>query len=364
MLNAEGGEVWVGLQEDGGRAVAVEPIAAPETEERRLLDFLVDTIEPSVSDREISVRSVDEGEGTVLRIAVTPNRDHKPYAFLKRGGRHFVVRVGDRIRPMIREELFRASDFDRGALAQHAEAELNAARNAVLEHYKELFWLRIQPVPPFSLDLHALKDTDILLDPSVTKNRRTGENFFLAASGARPRLEAGKVVLGKANDLRLDIFHHEGVEFRAPLKVFHAGKELGAPKPLDGLILLELPISLFRLLSVLLQEETLWGDPVSEGTDFLASLALLGLEGWTLRPFSPWDFRSGLWSYLRGDPQPSSELPNLLPRVLRFTLGEVRDQPDRCGFRLVSRIYEAFGYGIHQIPPDFDHEAGRLILPE
>lgn len=51
MLNAEGGEVWVGLREEGNRAVAVEEIADPEGEQRRLLDFLGDVVEPSLSSR-------------------------------------------------------------------------------------------------------------------------------------------------------------------------------------------------------------------------------------------------------------------------------------------------------------------------
>jgi hypothetical protein len=364
MLNAAGGEVWVGLREQGERAVVVEPIADPEVEARRLLDFLVDKIEPSMSDREVHVQVVDEGEGAVLWIAVAPEQGRRPYAFLKKGeGRHFVIRVGGRIRPMTREELFfreGSRDLDRGALAK-AEATLNSEGNALLERYKELFWLRIQPVPPFSLDLDALRASDILIDPSLTKNRRTGENFFLAAGGMRPRLEAGKLVLGKADDFRLDVFRHDGLEFRAPLKAFHAGHEPGALKPLYWLTLLELPVSVFRLLSGLLQEDALWEEPASEETVFIASCAFLGLEGWTLRRSSPQHL--GWGGYLIKDPQPSS-VPDLVSTPLRFTLAEVRDQPDRCGFRLVRRIYEAFGYGIDDIPPEFDQEAGRLVLPE
>ena len=367
MLNAEGGEVWIGLRDDGGRAVAVEPIADPEKEERRLWDFLVDTVEPSVSDREIEVRRVDEGEGAVLRITVTPDRNRKPYAFLKRGGRHFMIRVGDRIRLMTRDEVLsreHTRNLDKGALAQ-AEAKLVDEANDLLKGHWELFWLRIQPAPQLLLNLNAVRDSDVLLDPSLTKNRRTGKNFFLAAGGTRPRLEVGKVVLGMPDDFRLSIFRRDGLEFRAPLRILHAGNEPGAPKPLYWLTLVEMPVSVFRLLSRLLQEENLWEEPVSEETVFIASLALLGLEGWTLRPSSPRNFPSlsGWGNYLLRDPRALSE-PNLLSTPLRFRLAEVRDHPDRCGFRLASRIYEAFGYGMDDMPPEFDQEAGRLILPE
>ena len=47
FLNAEGGDVWVGLGEEAGRAVKVEPIPDPEREQRRLVDYLIETIEPS-----------------------------------------------------------------------------------------------------------------------------------------------------------------------------------------------------------------------------------------------------------------------------------------------------------------------------
>lgn len=368
MLNAEGGEVWVGLREEREKALAVEPVADPETEARRLQDFLVDKIEPSVLGPEVRVQVVGEVEGTVLRIIVAPEQGRKPYALLKKGeGRHFVVRVGGRIRPMTREELFpreRVRNLEREALT-HAEAELNTERNALFEGHKELFWLRVQPVPSFSLNLDALRASGILIDPSRTRNRRTGETFFLAAGGTRPRLEAGKVVLGMQDDFRLSIFRRDGLEFRAPLRILHAGNEPGAPKPLYWLTLVEMPVSVFRLLSRLLQEENLWEEPVSEETVFIASLALLGLEGWTLRPSSPRNFPSlsGWGNYLLRDPRALSE-PNLLSTPLRFRLAEVRDHPDRCGFRLASRIYEAFGYGMDDMPPEFDQEAGRLILPE
>jgi hypothetical protein len=49
---------------------------------------------------------------------------------------------------------------------------------------------------------------------------------------------------------------------------------------------------------------------------------------------------------------------------LLFTLREVRDEPDRCGFRLVRRVYQAFGYDEEKVPSEFDRKAGRLILPE
>lgn len=39
-------------------------------------------------------------------------------------------------------------------------------------------------------------------------------------------------------------------------------------------------------------------------------------------------------------------------------------EPDRCGFRLVRRVYRAFGLRESDIPSEFDRRVGRLILPE
>jgi hypothetical protein len=49
---------------------------------------------------------------------------------------------------------------------------------------------------------------------------------------------------------------------------------------------------------------------------------------------------------------------------LVFSLQEVIEEPDRCGFRLVRRVYEAFGFYEDAIPKEFDRKTGRLVLPE
>ena len=128
FLNADGGEVWVGLGEEDGRAVKVEPISDAEQAQRRLLDFLIETVEPSPSAKEVRVEVVDEGEGAVLRVGVQPDGGRGPYAFLRKGGRHFVLRIGERIRPMSREEVFKTQPSGderlRQALGRRAQRAL------------------------------------------------------------------------------------------------------------------------------------------------------------------------------------------------------------------------------------------------
>ncbi len=49
---------------------------------------------------------------------------------------------------------------------------------------------------------------------------------------------------------------------------------------------------------------------------------------------------------------------------LEFSAEQIQQEPDRCGYRLVERVYEAFSYRREQIPEEFDQKTGRLILPE
>jgi hypothetical protein len=375
MLNAEGGEVWVGLGEgeEEGRAVTVEPIPDAERESRRLHDYLVDVIEPPPGPKE-SVLSVKQGEegGSLLRIAVAPIPERRPYAFLRKGGRHFVIRTGERMRPMSREEIRKAFDSARpnpdevNRVEEALRVELEVLQNEAGRNPNGAFWLRIMPAPQFSLNLDALQNSDLLVDPSASGNRRTGQTFFAyGPAGGRPRLEADRLVIGERSAVALTIYRHDGIELRAPLQRFHAGNEPGAEKPLYWMALMEMPISVFRLLSKMVSIEEFWEEPLAPDTQFVSSVALLGLDGWTLRPFSPQLPQLDGWgNYLLKNPRPSSVRDLIPAKPLRFPTSEVRDHPDRCGFRLVRRIYEAFGFGTAEMPHEFDQNTGRLVLPE
>jgi hypothetical protein len=56
----------------------------------------------------------------------------------------------------------------------------------------------------------------------------------------------------------------------------------------------------------------------------------------------------------------SSDLES--PLIFRFS--EICALDDRCGYRRVERVYEAFGYRRDAIPKEFDSASGRLVLPE
>lgn len=373
MLNSEGGEVWVGLREEDGVAVAAEEIPEPEVSRQRLRDFLVDTVEPAPSAREMELDLVPLAKGSILRLRVEPDPGRKPYALLRKSGRAFWIRIADRLRAMDREEIresFQGSKPGPDELRRAEEilkGELDALQREAGRDRIGIFWLRILPVPPFSLDLGALQKGNLLLDPRETGNRRAGQTFFQAygSRGGSPRLSSGRLIVGESNAVALSIYRHEGIKLRLPLEKLHAGHEPGATKPLYWLSLMELPVSVFRLLSKMIESGDYWEKPLAPKTLFLCSVALFGLEGWTLRPFSPRAYQMDEWfNYLHQEPRSSSDQDFVLVNPLPFTMSELRDHPDRCGIRLVSRVYEAFGFGPDQMPPEFDPKAGRLILPE
>jgi hypothetical protein len=373
MLNAGGGEVWVGLREEDGVAVVVEEIPEPEVSRQSLRDFLVSTVEPSPSIGEIEIDPISTARGSILRLLVKPDLSRKPYALVRKTGRSFWIRIADRLRVMDREEIreaFLGSKPATNALRRAEEilkVELDDLQKEASQDRTGIFWLRILPVPPFSLDLGALKKSSLLLDPGETENRRTGKTFFqvYGPRGERPSLHAGRLMVGESDAAALSIYRHEGIKLRLPLEKLHAGHEPGAPKPLHWLWLLELPVSVFRLLSKMIKAEAYWDNRLAPNTLFLCSIALFGLEGWTLRPFSPRTYQVDEWiGYLHREPRSSSDQDFILANPLQFPVSEVRDCPDRCGFLLTSRVYEAFGFGPDQMPPEFDPKAGRLILPE
>lgn len=355
MLNAEGGEVWVGLAEEDGRAVKVEPIENAETERRMLRDFLVDSIEPSPGHSEVEVHAEDADQrGQVLRVEVRPTVERKPYALLKQGGRWYVTRVGDRLRPMTRDEVFGAAEGEnrRNEELQVTIRKVIELRKKVLESPEPTFWLHLAPSPPLQIDLHAPTLREIAVEPTITKNRNAGWTFVRATE--EPHLTKGRLSWRTAYRRETEIKEDGSLTCRAPLaSLYWKGDD---PKEIWPLVLLELPISAFRVASVLYEEYRRSG---GSGGHVIADLVLRGLQGWRLRGGSP---RSLLWFGGTNEYQDAIDLTWEDPLV--FSLEEVIDEHDRCGFRLVRRVYEAFGFYEDAIPQEFDRKTGRLVLPE
>jgi hypothetical protein len=354
LLNADGGEVWVGLREEAGRAVAVDTIQDLSRERRRLLDSLIDRIEPSPASNELEIREVPQEDPRVLCISVSPEAAHQPYAaLLTKGGRDFSVRVGDRIAPMSRPSLaraFREESARREVALDRANQKIRDKRNALQEKGEGVLWVSLEPLSEIEIDIQDRRIEDYLRNPELTGNRSGGWTF--SDSSYRPI--PGKDLIGTHPDevRRVEIRREGGMEFRIPLTALNwkvGGEELWP------YCLLEYPISAMRLARRIYLDK----GRMAPNDLILADLALIGIQGWKLRPNSP-----GAW-FLSTPPRVFSETKDLVwdpPLIFRFE--ELDGSPDLCGFRLVARVYEAFGYRREQIPREFDQKAGRLILPD
>lgn len=366
LLNAKGGDLWLGIREENGYGVEVEPIPDASSSAEMLLDFLVDAVEPSPASGELEVRTVSTDFGEVIRVALAEGT-LKPYALAGSGGsRVYLTRIGARIRPMSREEIAKAFTAANRPV-EEATAQRREKTEQLLQERHEIedqggvlgrkdgFWLQIRPVSKIRIDLQAGDLEEMFMDPTRTGNRRTGWTF---AGRAKPRLlPGGRLVsrsiwgptqaqVGQEIELREDGV----ITFSSSLSRLHWK---GESREIWPLILLELPISLLRFAA------RVYVDLLDGESPVLVDVALLGVEGWSLREGTPGDwFLAEDFAEFEG----SRHLTLAEPFTFRFS--EIREQPDVCGFRIVRRIYQEFGLREENMPAQFDKKQGKLILPD
>jgi len=359
MLNAGGGEVWIGVEErqEEGKAAAIDPVPEPGRAGRRLQDYLVDVLDPSPTAEEVAIEpSPADADPALLVVQVHPagdKGDRGPYALRKGGAWHFVRRVGARNHPMSREEIF-------GATARGTDDRpLDDAIRALKEERQSFrneggtgLWIAMRPARTVHLDPQDERLSEIALDPSLTGNRRAGWHF--ASASHQPRLTQDGIEWGLRWDSvdRAAAWTHVAgngeLVFRTALEWLHWK---GEEREIWPLILLEYPISAFRIARVI------YRDLLAREDQVVADLALLGAGGWGLRAGSPGDF-------FFGEDLIRLEESDLIWEPVAFPFGEIDEHPDRCGFRLVRRVYQAFGIRQADMPREYDPETGRLILPE
>jgi Schlafen, AlbA_2 len=352
MLNAEGGTVWIGLRDQDGTAVEIEAVPNPEQEADRLQSSLVDRLEPSPLPREVQVEQIPvDDKDFLLRVLVEPKAGRKPYALLKSSGRHFQVRTGNRIRNMSREEIreqFSASSQTGNSVAETIERVLND-RQEYQQAAGEQMWLRILPAGDIGFKLSSGPLSELLDDPSKTGNRYGGWHVAQSSSGVGSAREKRFWSYGEAFDA--EIGADGGMRFALSLGSLRLG---GEEREFHPWPLLEYPVSALRLAS------KIYPPDLQRPPGIVSDLALFGVRGWKL---SRGSFFYG--EFLKSD-RPSLEYAEdrdlAWPKPLVFEYREVLDEPDRCGFRLIRRVYEAFGFEEDAIPKEYDRKAGRLVF--
>jgi hypothetical protein len=355
MLNSNGGDVWIGIKEEAGTAVSIEPIDDPEKARCSLRDYLMDVLEPAPLDREIDISTEKVESGLdVLRVQVRQSDERKPYALLKGGGRYFHIRAGDRIRPMSREEIFppRAHMSRRNTSLADAIDLLRKEKEKHRQAGKSIYWIALKPPHDMTIDIQNPGIRVFLKDAALTGNRPHGWNFINPYG--EPIVRRGRLVHGEQTGQSIDVREDGTLSLSIDIEsLTHSGKE----NEIYPYALIEYPVALFRLASRLY--------PIQEAAGsnkVLADAALIGIRGWKLNPYSP---RSIHFQHPRNMSGAWTESRDLIwERPLQFSEKEIAEEPDWCGFRLVRRIYEAFGYFEDQIPVEFDRSKRRLIIPD
>ncbi len=360
MLNADGGEIWIGVNDEDDVAVAVEPVDNPDRQKTRLRDFLLETLDPSPVAQEVSIEVVPPGaDRSLLVVRVRPPHEssRRPYAFRRKGGWHFVRRIDARNHPMSRQEIF-GQDVSMGGdqAIDRAVQKLVEARRKFRDSGRDGLWLGLQPVRGLHLDLLDRRYDEMLSDPSVTGNRRAGWNF--ARSSSEPRREKDRISWGLQSGLTGEIgtsvdLHEDGsLVFWASFRRLHWK---GDERELWPLALLEHPVSGFRISREIYRQDLAQGDLVA------ADLALFGIGDWKLRGGTPGD---PFFDFDQDDLRRQNETDLIWEPLPPFPFHEIDDSPDRCGYRLVRRVYQAFGFREENMPRQYDRETGQLILPE
>lgn len=355
MLNAEGGQIMVGIEEKAGHAIAIEHIEHAETQQMALQDQILDRIQPRPQDT--AVKIVEIADKQILAVDVPPGVN-KPYAFARQGALVFVRRYHDRLRPMSLEEvknLLREAPMPQEKQLQAGMERLRTAREQFLCAYAgtPIFRMVLTPMSTEAevLDLKAAKP--LLTDPTATHNRPLGWTFH---SGTPVQPVQGGVETGRRSPLyrHLTVLRDGHIEFCTLLDDFRWQepewvKKEGA-KVLYPYCLTEFPASVMRLASALYRRLQV---PV------LAESLFANAAGWYISPYRP----ESLGWLRRFDWRTPLDQEEIICGPLLFTAAEVQDTPDRCAFRLLRLLYEAAGYDYdEESMPFYNKNAQRFVF--
>lgn len=352
FLNAEGGDLYIGVREEKGQAVAIEGVEDVEGEIDKLANYLVDSIEPSPGAQEVEMSREDFGEeGPIIRVGVSAGVNG-PYSLTgKKKGRRFYTRFGARKRPMGREELaaaFADSSRDESPVGK-ARRTLLVDRDELQQASEEWFWVAIQPARDAELDVQEPAFKRYLRDPEAIGVPRDLASFHVPFE---PELKQGRLVaraipsdrLVKETVLRAD----GGVRFQSVIVHLYQHARGSSPGLINPDVLVGVPLSLFRLAGAVLDGKLEPADPL------VVDLALLGVGREEAR-LMPGRWRVPGPGRSAGVFDEGEDLTLIAP--LEFTFGEIVEEPERCVFRLLRPVYESFGLREEAIPISLERPA-------
>ena len=353
MLNStHGGEIWIGVAEKDEVAVELQAIPDADRQLRRVQDALIDRIEPSPGPDELTLETVPVERRVLILVRTTKDPLRRPYALVQKGTRMYAIRVQGRIRPMTREELRAA--FQLEVERKPREEEVRSRILETWDRNNDALMLHAVPIEHQRLD-PPLDLREALANPEPRGGRAGGWTYGNAFSRFAPdgdkswRLDF-ETPRGR---LRTRISADGALEFHAPLQWLSYERE----RDFHPFALLEGPTSVLRMFGELLRS-----NPQRVPCPCLVGLALTGVRGWKLRPFSPHavGFRSGHPGHEHRVFLESDEIV-VGPDLVEWE--DVVSGDDRVALRLIRGVYRWFGYEDDAIPKEFDQERRRLTIP-
>lgn len=344
MLNAKEGEVWIGIQEEDGIARAVQDVHDAHVSMERLREHLTDTIAPRPA-RELTLEVIEHAAGHCLRILVSPEPERQPYAQLAKGGQFYWQRIGSFLRPMTQEEVLARA---RGkSISGSGERWIELQRKRASEGFKGL-WIALVPERTIAYATDKLRLEELVRDPSETQS--AGWSLFSPWSVVDSLQGAGGGwIVHQGDALRSEIRRDGVLELTAQATAL----EHGVRGVIDPRALMRLTLSFLQLAGKLLK-----GSPE---TRIHLVAALFGARDLELRPFS--HDAHGYGTQYPGHRHRRFEVArDLLLEPALVSLSELVDHPQACGYRLLLRMYEGYGYEPDELPRELDRASGEIRL--
>jgi len=369
FLNAEGGEVIVGVEEVAG-GLALGPISDSERARQTVRDRLLSSIEPT-PPTSLVVEILEGSAGRGLRISV-PRGDVVFALREKRGALSFVQRRQDRVVPMSWHEvqaLLAAGGTDGGGRAASDDPEENIGR--VLKEWRGncfkkvpefktqggLFVVaRVLPdsaQPPEGWDRNLREWYE---DPTAIGIRRSGVHFLHRESLPEPRRggngsrgsggwDNGYKMAEYTKNAGLHLAHRLDFRMMNPERIPSA-----VSRVLHQLVLVELISSFTRVFGALWRT----GGVSVDARAWIAAV-ITGTKDLRLPPYA----HNTYGSLFDHHWQPPWEEDELGPFIASADLDELRTNPDRLAWRLLRALYLDFGYE-EEMLPYFDSDLGRF----
>ena len=363
FLNTEGGDIFIGLREERGVAIEVETIEEAEQRAQDLRKSLGDSIEPSPAPGEVEAAAIMDSGRAVIRVRVRRGK-YGPYALLGReGARRYLVRIDSSSVPMDRVDLahrFAGTSREEDPISSVRE-RLRGERDERQKWGEDELWVAIQPVREVSLNTGDQRFETLLSDREALGVDPEAPSFHVPF---KPEVRQDRLVLGiqipgqdKAWSAKLKetTLHKDGgIRFRAVLRLLYRHATGTTSRVVNPDVLIGVLLSLLKLASGALAE-------VLDDEDRLViDLALFGVGREEALIFP------GRWRL----PRPGREAhvyedgdDLTLTKPPDFTFRDVRESPERCVFRLLALVYEAFGWREDAIPMALDARTGRAKVP-